>query len=48
MKEFVTLKPKTYSYLSDDGYGEKKAAMDTKKCIIKWKIKFEDYKKCLE
>ena len=35
MKEFVTLKPKTYSYLSDDGYGEKKAAMDTKKCIIK-------------
>ena len=38
--EFVTLRPKTYSFLTDDGKG-------TKKCIIKKMIKFNDYKKCL-
>ena len=40
--EFVTLRPKTYSYLTDD-----KKAKGTKKCVIKKMIKFNDYKKCL-
>ena len=44
--EFVTLRPKTYSFLTDDGK-ENKKAKGTKKCIIKKKIKFSDYKKCL-
>ena len=44
--ECVTLRPKTYSFLTDDGKEDKKAK-GTKKCIIKKKIKFNDYKKCL-
>ena len=44
--EFVTLRPKTYSFLTDDGEEDKKAK-GTKKCIIKKMIKFNDYKKCL-
>ena len=44
--EFVTLRPKTYSYLTDDGKEDKKAK-GTKKCIVKKMIKFNDYKKCL-
>ena len=44
--EFVTLRPKTYSYLTNDGKEDKKAK-GTKKCIIKKVIKFNDYKKCL-
>ena len=44
--EFVTLRPKAYSFLTDDGK-ENKKAKGTKKCIIKKKIKFNDYKKCL-
>ena len=44
--EFVTLRPKTYTYLTDDGKEDKKAK-GTKKCIIKKMIKFNDYKKCL-
>ena len=36
--EFVTLRPKTYSFLTYDGKG-------TKNCIIKKMIKFNDYKK---
>ena len=44
--EFVTLKPKTYSYLTDDGKEDKKAK-GTKKCVIKRMIKFNDYKNCL-
>ena len=44
--EFVTLRPKTYSFLTDDGKEDKKAE-GTKKCVIKKKIKFNDYKKCL-
>ena len=44
--EFVTLRPKTYSYLTDDGKEDKKAK-GTKKCEIKKMIKFNDYKKCL-
>ena len=44
--EFVTLRPKTYSFLTVDGKEDKKAK-GTKKCVIKNKIKFNDYKKCL-
>ena len=44
--EFVTLRPKTYSYSTDDGKEDKKAKR-TKKCIIKRMIKFNDYKNCL-
>ena len=44
--EFVTLRPKTYSCLTDDGKEDKKNK-GTKNCIIKRMIKFDDYKKCL-
>ena len=44
--EFVTLRPKTYSYLINDSKEDKKAK-GTKKCIIKRMIKFNDYKNCL-
>ena len=44
--EFVALKPKTYSYMTD-GLIEMKKAKGTKKCIIKKMLKFEDYKVCL-
>ena len=44
--EFVALRPKTYSYLTDD-YKEDKMAKGTKKCVIKRMIKFNDYKKYL-
>ena len=44
--EFIALRPKTYSYLTDNGKIDKKAK-GTKKCIIKKMIKFDDYKKCL-
>ena len=44
--EFITLRPKTYSYLTDNDKEDKKAK-GTKKCEIKKTIKFNDYKKCL-
>ena len=44
--EFITLRPKTYSYLTDDGKEDEKAK-GTKKCVIKRIIKFNDYKNCL-
>ena len=44
--EFATLRPKTYSYLTDDGKENKKAKR-TKKFVIKKMIKFNDHKKCL-
>ena len=44
--EFVTLRPKTYSYLTDHCKEDKKAK-GTKKCVIKRMIKFNDYKNCL-
>ena len=46
MTEFVALRPKTYSYLVDDGESDKKAK-GTKKCVIKQRLKFNDYKDCL-
>ena len=47
MKEFIGLKSKTYSYLTHNNDEDKKGK-DTKKCVIKRKLKFEDYKNCLE
>ena len=44
--EFVTLRPKTYSYLIND-FKEDKKAKGTKKCAIRRMIKFNDYKNCL-
>ena len=44
--EFVALRPKTYSYLTDDCKEDKKAK-GTKKFVIKRMIKFDDYKNCL-
>ena len=44
--EFIALRPKTYSYTTDE-FIEMKKAKGTKKCIIKKMLKFEDYKKCL-
>ena len=46
MTEFVGLRPKTYSYLIDNGNNNKKAK-GTQKCIIKRILKFNDYKNCL-
>ena len=44
--EFVALRPKTYSYLTDDDKNVKKAK-GTKKCVIKRILKFNYYKNCL-
>ena len=44
--EFITLRPKAYTNLTDDGKEDKKAK-GTKKCVIKRMIKFDDYKRCL-
>ena len=40
--EFIALRPKTYSYLTNNDKIDKKAK-GTKKCIIKKMIKFDDY-----
>ena len=45
--KFVGLKAKTYSYLIDDNNEDKKAK-GTKKCVIKRKLKFENYENYLE
>ena len=47
MKEFAALRAKTYSYLTENS-GENKNAKVTKEYVIKRKLKFEDYKNCLE
>ena len=46
MTELLALRPEAYSYLTDDCEEDKKAK-GTKKCVIKRKIKFNDYKDCL-
>ena len=43
MTEFAALKPKTYSYLMDDVNSDKKAK-GTQKCVIKRRLKFNNYK----
>ena len=45
--KIVGLRAKTYSYLIDDG-GEYKKVKDTKKFVRRFKLKFENYKNCLE
>ena len=40
MTKFVGLRAKSCSYLTDDGSKDKKAK-DTKKCVIKRKLKFK-------
>ena len=47
MTQFVGLIAKTYSYLIDDSTEDKKAK-GTKKCVIRRKLKFENYKNCLK
>ena len=47
MIEFAGLRTKPYSYLKDNNNEDKKAKC-TKKCVIKRKLKFQDFKNCLE
>ena len=47
MTKSVGLKAKTYSYLTDNGIEDEKSK-GTKKCAMKRKLKFENYKNCLE
>ena len=44
--EFVALRPKSYSYKTDDNI-ELKKAKGTKKCAINKMLSFRDYKNCL-
>ena len=46
MIEFVGLRAKTYAYLMDDD-SEHKKAKGTKKCVIKRRLMFKNYKDCL-
>ena len=47
MKKFLAVWAKTYSYITDNNNDNKKAK-DRKKRVVKIKLKFEDYKYCLE
>ena len=47
MIEFAALRPKSYSYITDDN-NENKKAKGTRKCGTKKKLTFEDYQYCLE
>ena len=47
MTKFVGSRAKNYDYLKDDGCEDKKEK-STKKCAIKRKLTFENYKNCLE
>ena len=42
IKKVSALKPNTYSYIIDDDHSDKKAK-DTKKCVVKWEIRFQDF-----
>ena len=46
MTEFVALREKGYAYL-DDGGNEHKKSKGTKKCVIKQKLMFQNFKNCL-
>ena len=46
-KNLLDEEKKTYSYLKDNK-DEGKKAKDTQNYVIKRKLKFEDYKNCLE
>ena len=45
MKEFISLRPKMYSYRVEES--EPKKCKGIKKCVVKKTISFEDYKRCL-
>ena len=45
MKEFISLRPKMYSYKIEES--EQKKCKGIKKCVFKKTISFEDYKRCL-
>ena len=45
MKEFISLRPKMYSYRVEES--EPKKCKGIKKCVVKKTITFEDYKRCL-
>ena len=45
--KLVGLRAETYGYLTDDGSEDEKAK-STEKCVIKRKLKFKNYKNCLE
>ena len=47
MIEFVELRVKTYAYLMDDDDSEHKKAKGTKKCVLKRRLMFKNYKDCL-
>ena len=47
MTKFVGFRAKTYSYLTNEGSEDKKAK-GTKNCVIKRKLKFENFENCLE
>ena len=46
MKEFLALRPRTYSYLMDDDR-EVEISKGTKNCVIKRDLMFENYTDCL-
>ena len=45
--ELVALRSKVYAYLDDDDGNNHKKAEGTKKCVIKRKLRFQNYKDCL-
>lgn len=44
--KFLVQRSKAYSYLTED-YGKENKAKETKKCVMKRKLRFEHYKRCL-
>ena len=44
--EFVALRPKAYSYITNN-FIEMKKGKGTKKCVVNKMLKFDDNKKCL-
>ena len=47
MTKFVGIRAKTYSNLINDSSEDAKSKV-TKKCVVKRKVKFQNYKNCLE
>ena len=45
MKEFISLRPKMYSYRVEES--EPKKCKGIKKCVVKKTISFKNYKRCL-
>ena len=46
MTEFAALRPKVYSFLVEDGKGEKKVK-GVKKCVVKKELKHKNFVNCL-